>query len=195
VLYPVVVVAMLIFGAAIAAAVDLSHTNWKKAGINFALTTVSTVLVALITEEGFFRGWLWASLKRARVSESAVLVWTSVAFAAWHWSEAILKTGFEPPRSQVPVFLVNVAVIGATWGLMREWSGSVIVCSVSHGVWNGLAYVLFGIGTRTGALGIKNTGLFGAEVGVLGLVFNAAFLAALWTRYHRSSMAHVQSEQ
>lgn len=186
---------MLIFGAAIAAAVDLSHTNWKKAGINFALTTVSTVLVALITEEGFFRGWLWASLKRARVSESAVLVWTSVAFAAWHWSEAILKTGFEPPRSQVPVFLVNVAVIGATWGLMREWSGSVIVCSVSHGVWNGLAYVLFGIGTRTGALGIKNTGLFGAEVGVLGLVFNAAFLAALWTRYHRSSMAHVQSEQ
>lgn len=61
--------------------------------------------------------------------------------------------------------------------------------------WNGLAYVLFGIGTRAGALGIKNTGLFGAEVGVLGLVFNAAFLAALWTRYHRSGMAHVQSEQ
>lgn len=188
VLYPVAVGAMLTGSAAIAGAIDLSHTNWKKAGINFALTTVSTVLVALITEEGFFRGWLWASLKRARVRESAVLVWTSVAFASWHWSEAVLKTGFEPPRSQVPVFLMNIAVIGAIWGLLRERSGSVIVSSLSHGLWNGMAYVLFGIGARTGALGIRNAGLFGAEVGLLGLVFNAAFLLALWVRYHRSGL-------
>lgn len=190
-LYPVVVVFLLSLIARIAGAIDLSHTNWKKVGINFTLTTVSTVLVALITEEGFFRGWLWASLKRAQVSESGVLVWTSVAFAAWHSSEAILKTGFEPPRSQVPVFLVNVAVIGATWGLMRERSTSVIVSSVSHGVWNGVVYVLFGIGARTGALGIKSTGLFGAEVGLLGLVFNALFLLALWTWNRHRSMAQV----
>lgn len=192
VLYPVVIVTMLTLGAATAGAIDLSHTNWKKASINFALTTVSTVLVALLTEEGFFRGWMWASLKRARVSELAVLVWTSIAFASWHWSEAILKTGFEPPRSQVPVFLVNVAVIGATWGLMRERSGSVIVSSVSHGVWNGMVYVLFGIGARTGALGIKNTDRFGPEVGVLGLVLDAAFLLALWTWYgRRSGLSHI----
>jgi len=187
VLYPVVVIAMLTGSAAVTGAIDLSHANWRKAGINFALTTVSTVLVALITEEGFFRGWLWASLKRARVRESAVLVWTSIAFASWHWSEAVLKTGFEPPRSQIPVFLLNVAVIGATWGLMRELSGSVIVSSVSHGLWNGLAYVLFGIGARIGTLGIKNSSLFGAEVGVLGLLFNAAFLLALW-RYSRCGL-------
>ena len=181
VVYPVTVAAVLIFVAAMAGAIDLSHTNWKKAGFNFALTAVSTVLVAIVTEEGFFRGWLWASLKRTGVNEAGVLVWSSIAFASWHWSEAILKTGFEPPRSQVPIFLVNAAVIGAIWGLLRWQSGSIIVSSMSHGVWNGMAYVLFGIGARVGALGIKNERLLGPEVGILGLVLNVAFLLALWT--------------
>jgi len=184
-LYPATIAAMLIFAAARAGATDLSHTNWKKVGINFVLTAVSTILVAVVTEDGFFRGWLWASLKRAGVNEKSVLMWSSIAFASWHWSEAILKTGFEPPRSQVPVFLVNAAVIGAVWGLMRWQSGSIIVSSVSHGVWNGMAYVLFGIGSRVGALGIKNLGFLGPEVGILGLVLNVTFLLALWTRCHR----------
>ena len=32
-----------------------------------------------------------------------------------------------------------------------------IVASVAHGVWNGLAYVLFGFGTKVGALGVEAT--------------------------------------
>ena len=34
---------------------------------------------------------------------------------------------------------------------------------------DGLDYALFGFGTHLGALGIKNTWFYGAEVGVLGL--------------------------
>lgn len=46
-----------------------------------------------------------------------------------------------------------------------------------------MAYVLFGFGPKAGALGIKNTGLFGPEeVGAIGLALNVAFLAALWIR-------------
>ncbi|MFZ3211476.1 MAG: CPBP family intramembrane glutamic endopeptidase [Terriglobales bacterium] len=180
VVYPVVVAALIILVATVAGAVDLSHTNWKKAGINFALVALSTVLVAIITEEGFFRGWLWASLERAGVKKTGVLIWSSIAFSLWHWSAVMLKTGFDPARSQVPVFMLNAAVIGAIWGLLRWRSGSVIVSSVSHGAWNGMAYVLFGFGKRVGALGIKNTGFFGPEIGVLGLVLNLAFMAALW---------------
>jgi hypothetical protein len=56
------------------------------------------------------------------------------------------------------------------------------VSSLSHGLWNGGAYVLFGFGTRTGALGIRNTTLFGPEVGVLGLALNVALAALLWRR-------------
>jgi hypothetical protein len=114
------------------------------------------------------------------LQELSILIWSSIAFSLWHWSAVMLKTGFAPPRGQVPVFMVNAIVMGTVWGLLRWISGSVIVSSVSHGLWNGMAYVFFGFGVKVGALGIKNTGLFGPEVGVLGLAVNLIFAAALW---------------
>jgi hypothetical protein len=75
---------------------------------------------------------------------------------------------------------------------MRWISGSVIVTSVSHGLWNGGAYVLFGFGSRTGALGIKDTAMFGPEVGVLGLVFNLVFAVGLWFVVRRLPMVRVE---
>lgn len=77
------------------------------------------------------------------------------------------------------MFLVNAAVLGANWGLLRSLSGSVVVASVSHGLWNGMAYALFGFGTHVGALGIQDTSLYGPEVGVLGLGLNVAFFTLL----------------
>lgn len=61
------------------------------------------------------------------------------------------------------------------WGLLRLISGSVLVASVSHGVWNGLDYPLFGFGTKVGALGITETAIYGPEVGILGLIVNVVF--------------------
>ena len=179
-LYPVLVLGTIALISSAARVIDLSKTNWKKAWLNFALVTISTILVAILTEEGFFRGWLWASLGRVGETPSWILVWTSVAFSMWHVSAVMLKTGYDVPGPQIPVLLVNVAVLGAIWGLMRWLSGSVIVTSVSHGVWNGLTYVLFGFGTKVGALGIKDTAFYGPEVGVVGLGLNIVFLAALW---------------
>ena len=79
----------------------------------------------------------------------------------------------------------HIELIGAAWGLMRSISGSVIVTSVSHGVWNGFTYTFFGFGPEVGALGIKNTALFGPEVGVLGLALNTVFVLALWWWWRR----------
>jgi hypothetical protein len=78
------------------------------------------------------------------------------------------------------LFLVNAAALGAAWGLLRSLSGSILVASVSYGVWNGVAYVLFGFGTEVGALGVAETWLYGPEVGLLGLVLNVAVVATLW---------------
>lgn len=64
--------------------------------------------------------------------------------------------------------------------LMVLFSGSLIVASLGHGLWNGATYALFGFGTKIGALGIRNTAFFGAESGVLGLLLNVVFAAALW---------------
>ena len=180
VFYPVTVIGGITLVSLALGGIDLSHTNWGKAWLNFGLISVSTTLVGLVTEEGFFRGWFWASLERAGKPARQALVWSSVAFALWHISAVTLNTGFNPPVAQIPVYLVNAAVIGAIWGVLRWMSGSVVVTSVSHGLWNGGAYVLFGFGSKTGALGVRDTAIFGPEVGILGLVFNLMFVAALW---------------
>jgi CAAX protease family protein len=179
-LHPLLVIGLIASIAFFTRAVNLEYTDWHKAGINFALLTVSTTLVASITEEGFFRGWLWASLTRAGKSPYSVLLWTSLAFAAWHLSAVLLPTGFNPPLAQVPVFLLNATLLGVIWGMLRLISGSVFVASVAHGVWNGAAYVFFGFGSKVGALGIQQTAIYGPEVGVLGLVLNLVFAAVLW---------------
>ena len=178
-LYPVLVLGTVAVVAMAAGAADLSTLNWQKDLRRVAIVAISTVLVAILTEEGFFRGWLWASLRLAGLGETRVLLWSSVAFALWHLSWVTLTSDKLPP-AQIPVFIVNAAVIGAIWGLMRWISGSVIVASASHGLWNGLDYVFFGIGVKIGTLGIADTSLYGPEVGILGLAINAAFAAALW---------------
>jgi uncharacterized protein len=187
VLYPLVVLGATALVSFIAGVIDLSQTNWDKALFNLALVSVMTTLVAILTEEGFFRGWLFGSLQRATAKPAQILLWSSIAFAAWHVSAVALDTGFDLPLKQIPVYLVNAAVIGAVWGMLRLISGSVIVASVSHGVWNGGAYVFFGYGTKVGALGIANTAVYGPEVGVVGLALNLFFAAILWQWWTRSS--------
>ena len=78
--------------ATFAGVVDLSKTNFQKAFLNLLIVTISTALVAIVTEEGFFRGWLWGSLVRRGIIESHVLIYTSIAFALWHISAVILDT-------------------------------------------------------------------------------------------------------
>jgi membrane protease YdiL (CAAX protease family) len=179
-LYPLVVVGAAVIVAVLAGQTHIENTNWEKAGLNFAIMALSTMLVAILTEEGFFRGWFWASLERAGIIGLKLIVWTSIAFAVWHISEVTLAKGFTLPAAQVPIFIANAAVMGAIWGLLRLISGSVIVASVSHGLWNGGAYVLFGVGARVGSLGITDHATFGVEVGIVGLILNLVFAIALW---------------
>ena len=139
--------------------------------------------MVMITEEGFFRGWLWASLKRAGKSDKAVLLWTTFAFMAWHISAISLDTGFDLPAREIPIYLINGTILGLIWGTMRMVSGSILVPAVSHAVWNGIDYPLFGFGEKIGALGITETHLYGPEVGLLGIVLGVAFFTLIWRRY------------
>ena len=181
-LHPLLVLGLAAGIAFIAGAINLEYTDWPKAWRNLALIAVSTILVATVTEEGFFRGWLWASLKRTGQDARRVVVWSSLAFGAWHLSAVLLETGFNPPLAQVPVFIINAVLLGAIWGMLRLISGSVFVASVAHGVWNGIDYAFFGFGKEVGALGIQQTSIYGPEIGVVGLVLNLVFAAVLWQR-------------
>jgi membrane protease YdiL (CAAX protease family) len=136
--YPLVALGLIGLIAWLSGAVTLAAIDWAKTLPMLVVLTLANGLGALLTEEGFFRGWLWASLRRAGATERGVWVWTSVAFAAWHVSTALLPTDFRPPLAQAPIYILNAAVIGFIWALMRQRSGSIVVTSVSHGVWNGL---------------------------------------------------------
>lgn len=165
VVYPLLVLATVGLIAWATGAVKFGVADWGHTVVQLITGILLTIPLGILTEEDVFRGWLWESLKRARVAEIGILVLTSAAFAAWHISTALLPTQYHPALAQVPVYILNAGVIGFNWALMRRRSGSIVVTSVSHGVWNGLVYALFGEGTTYGALGIHNTAVFGPEVG------------------------------
>src|SRR5262249_20267089 len=117
-IYPVVVLGLVGLIGWISGGVTLASIDWPATLPRVAASILASILLALVTEEGFFRGWLWASLQRAGGTERRVLVWTSLAFAAWHIPTALLPTEFRPPIAQVPTYLLNAAVIGLIWGMM-----------------------------------------------------------------------------
>ena len=178
--YPMLVLGLVAGIALMLGAVDTSAADWNKTFLNMGLLSSMGLIMALITEEGFFRGWLWAALKRAGQTDTQVLIWTSLAFTLWHVSAISLDTGFDVPAGEIPVYLINATLLGLVWGMLRMASGSVLVPSVCHAVWNAIDYPLFGFGEKIGALGIEQTHIYGPEVGVLGLGLNLIFAAALW---------------
>ena len=180
--YPAIVLSSVGLIALVAGAVDTTDADWGKVLLNMFLMSMTGVIIGLITEEGFFRGWLWAALKRAGQTDLQVLLWTSMAFTAWHISAISLDTGFDVPLNQIPVYLVNATILGAIWGLLRMISGSVVVPAVCHAVWNGIDYPLYGFGEKVGALGIEQTHIYGPEVGWLGVAVNLIIATVLFYR-------------
>ena len=192
--YPLVVLGLTAAAAFMTGAADTGGADWNKTLANITLMSTTGVLMGLLTEEGFFRGWLWASLKKAGQSDVRVLIWTSLAFSLWHVSAISLDTGFDVPAREIPIYLVNATLLGAIWGMLRMATGSILVPSVSHALWNGLDYPLFGFGEKVGALGIAQTEIFGPEVGLLGLVLNALFAVMLWSWVRRRGHIETVSE-
>ncbi len=180
-LYPLLVLGVIGLIAWFAGVINTSETAWEKFTFVVGMGLAIGPIMVLLTEEGFFRGWLWACCKRSGMSETAALLATTIAFTLWHLSAATLSKEFRVSGSQIPIYLTNVVVLSLIWGLMRSISGSALVPSVSHAVWNPFAYELFGFGTeKLGALGIQQKATYNPESGVLGIVFNLLFLAGMW---------------
>lgn len=176
---PVLVMTILTAVAYMNGAVDFSAIDPGKAGRNVALLATITFVMAMITEEGFFRGWMWGALARRGASAAFVLALTTAAFAIWHVPFVYLSTEFQFARESIPIYFANVVLLGLIWGLLRLASGSIVVASAAHALWNGLTYVLFGVGDRPGMLGIRDVALYGPEVGLYGLLLNGLVAAGL----------------
>ena len=182
--YPVLVLGSMAAIALLAGVVDTSSTDWNKTLLNTVLMSSTGVIMVLITEEGFFRGWLWAALERAGQCETRILISTSLAFTVWHVSAISLNTGFDIPANEIPIYLINATLIGGVFGILRMYSGSLVAPSICHAVWNGIDYPFYGFGEKVGALGIEQTHIYGPEEGILGIVLNGIFAYALWRVLH-----------
>jgi membrane protease YdiL (CAAX protease family) len=179
-LYPLTVLGSITAIAYLSGVIDPSSANWENALINVVAGSTIGVFMVMITEEGFFRGWLWAALKRCGLTDTHVLIGTSAVFVIWHISAITLDTGFDIPAAEIPIYLVNASLLAIVFGFLRMISGSVLVASVCHAVWNAFAYALYGFGEKVGVLGIESTHIYGPEVGTLGIVVNSVAVLGLW---------------
>ena len=177
--YPVGIIGCVALGAWVAHLIDLKDysatTVFRRVSLNFLVTFV----FALITEEGFFRGALWGSCVRAGFSPAKTVIWTSFAFGLWHFAVPIIEPDFAQPLSKVPQYVIGSTVFGVAMGLLRLRSGSIIVTSACHALWNALAYTFFGTGEKMGQLGISDPTIWDPERGYAGLAL-AMIVAALW---------------
>jgi membrane protease YdiL (CAAX protease family) len=103
-----------------------------------------------------------------------------------------MNTADALPLAQIPVLLINAVVIGAIWGMLRSISGSIVVTSVCHALWNAAVYALFGFGTTVGALGVKQPAIYGPESGYWGLGLNLVLAIVLWKWWKKYTQAKVQ---
>lgn len=180
ILYPVLVTGLAVAiayssGAAAAREVDLGAFIGQ-----ILIMAIVTAIGTLLTEDGFFRGWLWGVLEEGRFEKPTVLLWTAAAFALWHLPVPFIEESFRLPATQIPLYTVNVFLLGFNWGILRLASGSVVVPAVSHAVWNGFVYVVFGYGQGEGALGVSSVTVFDPERGWLGVALNGAACWLLW---------------
>lgn len=92
----------------------------------------SVILIAPITEEVIFRGYLFDGLKRNFGPNTAILL-TSILFAVAH----IKQLGFEILPG------VIIFILGALFCITREKTNSILIPILFHGLYN-LIYVLVG---------------------------------------------------
>src|SRR4051812_18044451 len=178
--YAVAIIGCVALGAWAAHLIDLkdysASTVFRRLSLNFLVTFV----LALITEEGFFRGALWGSCARAGFSPAKTVIWTSVAFGLWHLAVPIIDPDFTQPLSKVPQYVIGSTAFGVATGLLRLRSGSIIVPSACHALWNAVVYTLFGAGDKVGQLGITDSSVWDPERGYAGLVLAVLAAVLLW---------------
>jgi membrane protease YdiL (CAAX protease family) len=186
-LHPVLVLSLMALVAWSAGATNSQNPDWSKVALAFAIAALTTILGTIVTEDGFFRGWLWASLQRAGLNARRVVLVTGIAFGIWHLPYGILGTGYDPFSAELPLYIINASLIGVAWGLLRLISGSVVVAAVTHGIWNATAYVFFNNGAEIGVLGIQDIATYGPEAGGIGLALNLGYTIGLWLWYRRAA--------
>jgi CAAX protease family protein len=174
------IVGLVALGAWATNAIDLTNYSAATVARRLSLIFLVTFALTLITEDGFFRGALWGSCERAGFSPAKAVIWTSVAFGLWHLVVPIIDPDFSQSAFKAPQYVLGSTAFGIAMGLLRLRSGSIIVPSACHGLWNATAYTLFGTGEKSGELGVADHSLWDPERGYAGLILALVAAGVLW---------------
>jgi len=178
--YVAVIVGLVGLGAWASHAIDLTTYSAATVSRRLALNFLVTFALTLITEDGFFRGALWGSCERAGFSPAKTVLWTSIAFGLWHLAVPLIDPDFSQAAAKVPQYVLGSTAFAVAMGLLRLRSGSVIVPSFCHALWNATVYTLFGAGAKVGQLGIADHDMWDPERGYAGLALALAAALFLW---------------
>lgn len=101
--HPLFILVLTAFVAHFTGVTDTVNTDWKKTFLNIGLMSSTGILMALLTKEGFFRGWLWGTLKHAGQSDRPILALTTPALVLWHTFAVVLDTGLDLRGKEIPI--------------------------------------------------------------------------------------------
>ncbi len=178
--YVVGIVGIVALGAWGARLVDLAHYSSATVARRLSLNFLVTFVLTLLTEDGFFRGALWGSCARAGFSPAKTVLWTSIVFGLWHLPVPILDPDFAQPLGKVPQYVIGSTAFGVAMALLRLRSGSIVVPSACHALWNASVYTFFGAGENVGQLGVADPSIWDPEHGYAGLLLALAAAALMW---------------
>jgi membrane protease YdiL (CAAX protease family) len=187
--YPIIAMTALMLWATQQGAFSFGAVDGEKLLRDAAIMFAGTFIAVLITEEGFFRGALWGVATRAGWRSWSIVIWTTLAFVAWHIAVPFIDKEYAVPQSVLPLYFTNAVLLGLSWGTLRVGSGSVLVPACAHSMWNALAYSLFGSGDSLGALKITDVARFDPERGIGGVAVNGAIflLIVVWAWRRRKA--------
>lgn len=177
-LYPLAVIGIAGFIALLAGKIQAENILLADISKNVLALFLVGIIGVVLTEEGFFRGWLWGILEKANFRPGLILIWASIVFCVWHYAVTVMV--FNLPVADIPIYLGNILLIGFVFGFLRQASGSILIPSLSHALWNALSYTFFGMGEKVGALDIASRKIFDPEMGVLGLLLNLIAVILFW---------------
>ncbi|MBL8645451.1 MAG: CPBP family intramembrane metalloprotease, partial [Rhodospirillaceae bacterium] len=187
-LYVVVPIGIVALGAWAAGLIDLKDYSTTTAVRRVVLNALVTFALTMLSEDGLFRGALWGACERSGFSPAKTVIWTSVAFGLWHLAVPFIEADFNQPLIKVPQYVIGSTAFGFAMGLLRLRSGSIVVPSACHGLWNATVYTFFGYGPKSGLLGIPDPSVWDPERGYIGLalVIIAAGLMWVWVKPARA---------
>lgn len=194
-LAPLLAVAGVVWLAVLTEVARVGDVRPGTLALQVGTMTVLTAAGSLVTEEGFFRGALWATLDRAERSTDAILLWTSGAYVVWYLPFFLFEPGLSAGAVPTAIHALNLGLLALGWGALRLASGSVLVAAWAHGLWSGLAYTLFGYGSARGALAVTDPLRFDPERGWAGVAFNAAVFLWLWRRWRDAERARAATSE